>query len=126
MPICSSIFEVYEAATLPAETLPPKARNTGRNARIFFECWSKSEYPYSAKIASNFANCSVDFRYILGGYPLKFAGRHPRRLRDDFVTIFDGFGLPFGVLGGALWGYFGRMFCEMDLFYIFYSYFVGL
>ena len=32
------------------------------------------------------------------------------------MMIFDGFVPPFGVPGGALWGSFWRMFCEMDPF----------
>ncbi len=34
--ICSAIFEVYEAATLPAETLPPKQEIQGGTPAIFF------------------------------------------------------------------------------------------
>ena len=64
----------------------------------------------------------------MGGTPLrdhfltsKVAGGRPRRLRDDFATIFYGFGSPFGVPGWALWGSFWRMFFETDLFKVFFS-----
>ena len=63
----------------------------------------------------NFGHCSVEFRYMLGGTPLKVAAGHPRRLRDDFATIFDRFGSPLGDPGGALWGSFWCMFLETDL-----------
>ena len=39
-----------------------------------------------------------------GGTPLKLAGRHPRRLRDDLVMIFDGIRPPLGEPWGSLWG----------------------
>ena len=42
------------------------------------------------------------------------AGGRPRRLRDDFVTILGGFGLPFGEPRGALWGAFGRHSLQME------------
>ena len=48
--------------------------------------------------------------------PPKVTCRHPGRLRDDFFMIFDGLGPPFRVPGGALWGTFWCMFCEIDLF----------
>ncbi len=65
------ISEVYEAATLPAETLPQKLEIQGGTPAIFFvEFWSKSEYPYSGKCSSNFVHFSVDVRCIWGGgYP---------------------------------------------------------
>ena len=58
------------------------------------------------------------FGICWGGTPLKVAGRHPRRLKYDFVTILYRFGSPFGVPGGALWEQFWRMFFETDLFKI--------
>ncbi len=44
----------------------------------------------------------------------KVASGRPRWLRDDFVTIFGGFGPPFGEPRGALWGAFGRHSLEME------------
>ncbi len=34
--LCSAMFEVYEASTLPAETLPPKQEIQGGALAIFF------------------------------------------------------------------------------------------
>ncbi len=68
--ICSSMFEVYEAATLPAETPTLEQEMQNGTPTVFcFEFWSKSGYPHSAKLSSNFVHFSVDFRCIWGGYP---------------------------------------------------------
>ena len=90
-------------------------------------------YVFTLNICVFFVFVSVDFRCILGGYPppgplltSKVAGGRPRRLRDDFSTIFDGFGSPFGVPGWALWGSFWRMFFETDLFKVMFSDLWGL
>ena len=56
------------------------------------------------------------FGVFWGLHPLEVTCRHPGRLRDDFLMIFDGFGSPFGVPWGALWGSFWRMFREMATF----------
>ena len=42
------------------------------------------------------------------------AGGRPRRPRGDFVSIFSGFGPPFGDPRGALWGAFGRQSLQME------------
>ncbi len=67
-----------------------------------------------------FPPISVFVQSILGVFwgvpPIKVAGGRPRRLRDDFGTIFVGFGSPFGVPRGALWGSFWRMFFETGPF----------
>ena len=98
---------------------------------IFCEFWSKSKYPYSAKILSNFAYFSddfrhilVDFRYILGGTPLKVAGGCPRRLRDDFGTIFDAFCPPLGEPRGSLWGHLGARVSKWSVYVDFFRCFV--
>ncbi len=50
--LCSAMFEVYEASTLPAETLPPKQEIQGGVLTFFVvEFGSESEYPYSGKIS---------------------------------------------------------------------------
>ncbi len=60
---CSAMFEVYEATTLPAETLPPNQEIQGGALAIFVvvEFWSESEYPYAGQMSlifqSNFGIC---------------------------------------------------------------------
>ncbi len=88
----------------------------------FFEFWSKSEYPYSANISSNFVILLEDFMCFFfvggggGGTPLKVAGRHPRRLRDDFVTIVDGFWYPFGSPGDHFGGHLGARVSKWSVY----------
>ena len=90
---------------------PPKARNTGRNARIFF-CLSFGvrasihTLPTNRQISALFLSC---FGICWGGTPLKVAAGHPRRLRDDFATICYGFGSPFGGHSGPVWSQAGTM-----------------
>ncbi len=52
---------------------------------------------------------------VLRRAPLK-AGGSPRRLRDDFGMIFDGFWSPFGEPRGPLWGSFGRQSLQLGAF----------
>ena len=59
------------------------------------------------------------------GTPLKVAGGRPRRLRDDFVPIFDGFWPPFGEPRGSLWGSFGRQSLKMERLCRFFGAFFG-
>ncbi len=82
---------------------------------FLLEFWSKSEYPYSAQKSQKLSHLLLIFGRIGWGYPLEVTCRHPRRLRDDFVMIFDGFGPPFGVPGGALWDHFGACFVKWSL-----------
>ena len=93
---------------------PQSKKYRAERPPFFFEFWSKSEYPYSAKNSCNFAYYSVDFQYILGEYPLKVAGGRPQRLRDDFVPIFDGFWPPFGEPRGSLWGHLGARVSNLE------------
>ncbi len=96
-PVLCRIFDTPKGIKYRAERPP-----------FFCAFWSKTEYPYSAKKTSNIVRFSVDFRWIFeGGSPpgplfevkalrdhflrSKVAGGRPRRLRDDFVMIFDGF-----------------------------------
>ncbi len=99
-------------------------RNTRRNAAHFFlESCSQSRNEYSASISTKKSEILGNFGGHCGDFgsqgPPKVTCRHPWRLRDDFFMVFDGFGVPFRVPGGALWGTFWCMFCEMDLFHSF-------
>ena len=115
------VISMRPVLCLLKHTPKSKTYRAERPPFFVFEFWSTSEYPYSAKIPSKFVRFSVDFRCILGGPPLrdnflrsKVAGGRPRRLRDDFVTIFDGFWPPFGEPRGSLWGSFGRQSLQME------------
>ena len=55
------------------------------------------------------------WNFCRGGVPLTAAGS-PRRLRDDFGMIFDGFRSPFGEPRGSLWGSFGRQSLQPGAF----------
>ncbi len=71
---------------------PRNKRYRAERPPFLFELWSVSEYLNSAPNSSNFVFFLLLMFGIFGwGYPLEVACRHPRRLRDDFVTIFDGF-----------------------------------
>ena len=54
--------------------------------------------------------------YFGGRRPLEVTCRHPGRLRDDFLMVFDGFGPPFRVPGGAFGGHFGACFVKGTFF----------
>ncbi len=102
---CASTEGSASEVILRARSTPPYFYEIqdGTPANFVFEVFSKSCYLYSAKMSHTFVYFSVDVRCILGGPPVwdpflmsRVAGGRPRRLRDDFVNIFDGFGPPFG------------------------------
>ena len=57
--------------------------------------------------------------------PPKVTCRHPGRLRDDFLMIFDGFGLPLGSPGEHFGGHLGARISHLTRLCQFFGVFFG-
>jgi hypothetical protein len=107
------------AGTLPAKNVPKNIEIQSGTPPIFLYLVVRagmSTLPKFRQKTCFFCNFGGHFGDFGCQGPPKVTCRHPRRLRDDFLMIFDGFGSPFRGPGGALWGTFWCMFCEMYIF----------